>query len=49
MGISAFFCQVAPPPAITMAICGPMMGQISSHTSRAGRPSDPGWRSLPIN
>ncbi len=32
------------PPAITCWFCGPTTSQSSSQTSRAGRPSEPGWR-----
>ncbi len=49
MGTSAFSCQVAPRPAMTCSICGPIMSQISAQTSRAGRPSEPGCRSGPID
>jgi hypothetical protein len=48
IGTSWFSCQVAPSPRITCSICGPMIGQISTHDSRPGAPRIDGCFSAPI-
>ena len=47
-GTSWSSCHVAPCPAMTKSICGPMMSQISAQHSRPGCPSAAGCRSGPI-